>query len=127
MVDLALLKVALGLLADGGHGLDRLDGVHARGGLAREHDAVGAVVHRVGHVSNLGTGGTRVVAHGVEHLCGHNDRLVGISALGDDALLDVGDLLGGHLNAKVAAGDHDAVGVLKDLVKVLDGSCALDL
>ena len=39
----------------------------------------------------------------------------------DDVLLDDGNFFGGHFDAEIAAGDHDAVGDFEDVVEVIDG------
>ena len=83
-------QVLLGLVGDAGLHLHGLDRVHAGRGLAGEHDGVGAVVDGVGNVGNLGARRARVVLHGVEHLCSGDNGLVGLVALADDLLLDVG-------------------------------------
>src|SRR6185295_13629743 len=46
---------------------------------------------------------------------------------GDDLLLQHGHLVERHLHPEIAAGHHQAVGGLGDLVQVLDGGGALDL
>ncbi len=111
----------LGLGDDPGHHGDGFDGVLAGGGLAGEHDGVGAVVDGVGYVGGLGAGGARVLDHGLEHLGGGDDGLAVLGGAADDVLLDGGDLFGRDLDAEIAAGDHDGVGDFEDAVEVLDG------
>ena len=60
---------------DLGHHGDGFDGVLAGGGLAGEHDGVGAVVDGVGDVGGFGAGGARVFDHRLEHLGGGDDGL----------------------------------------------------
>ena len=122
-----LADVVLGLLDDPRHGLDDQDGVLAGGGLAREHQGVGAVEDGVGDVGRLGAGGARLLDHRLEHLGRHDHRLAGEAAGGDDLLLQHGDGVERHLDPEVAAGDHQAVGRVGDLVEVLDRGLALDL
>src|ERR671915_326683 len=55
--------IGLGFLDDPCHGLDHLYRVLAGGGLAREHEGVGAVENGIGHVSRLGAGGPRLLDH----------------------------------------------------------------
>ena len=120
-------QVLLGLVRDArlhAHGLDR---VLAGRGLAGEHHGVGAVIDGVGDVGDLGARGARVADHGVEHLRGGDDRLVRGVALLDHLLLQVWHELGRDLDTQVAAGNHDAIGSLEDLVEVLDAQSALDL
>eukprot|EP00964_Phaeocystis_antarctica_P006359 scaffold3454_cov68-Phaeocystis_antarctica.AAC.1 len=117
----------LGLLADGAHHGDRLEGVVALGGLPREHHAVGAVEHGVGHVAHLGARGARVEGHRLEHLRRTDDRLARAVALCDHHLLRDEDLLRGDLDAEVAARHHDAVRLLEDGVEVAHALVVLDL
>ena len=53
-------------------------GYFADRGLPRQHHRVGAVEHRVGDVGGLGAGRPGVVDHRLEHLGGHDDRLVAL-------------------------------------------------
>ena len=106
------------------HGLHR---VLAGGRLAREHHAVGAVEDGVGDVGGLGARRPAVLGHRLEHLRGGDDRLALHAREPHQALLDEGDLLDRHLDAEVAAGDHEAVGGGEDLVDVLERARALDL
>ena len=83
------------------HGAHCLDGIVARGGLATEHEGVGAIVYGVGYVGHFGTCGSWIVNHGVQHLRGYDDRLLGSDTLAYDAALYAGNALDGHLDAKV--------------------------
>jgi len=109
------------------HHLDCLAGVVTLGGLTGQHDTVGTVEHGIGHVRHLGTGGAGVVCHGLQHLSGTNDWLALDIALGDHHLLSHEDLGGGNLDTEITTGDHDTVGSLEDLVKVVDTLLVLDL
>ncbi len=120
-------EVLLGLVRDRGLHLHGLHRVLAGRRLAREHHGVGAVVDGVRDVRDLGARGARVADHRVEHLRRGDDGLVGRVALGDDGLLHVRHELGRDLDAEVAAGDHDAVRRLEDVIEVLDAERALDL
>ena len=117
----------LGDQRDVGHHLQGLERILARGRLAGKHGRIGAVVDGVGHVGHLGARRARVADHRVEHLGRGDDGLIGLVALLDDLLLDGGAHLGRHLDAQVAAGDHDAVGLLQDVIEVVDGHGAFDL
>ena len=101
------------------HGLQRLQRVFARGGLAGEHDAAGAVKDGVGHVTDLGPGGPGVADHGVQHLGGGDHVFAGGHAFGDHLFLDDGNLLSGDLHAQIAPGHHGAVGHGQDLVEIV--------
>ncbi|MEI9998298.1 MAG: hypothetical protein WDO13_03580 [Verrucomicrobiota bacterium] len=56
-----------------------------------------------------------------------DDRLDRLQAQVDGAALDDGQLLVGHLDAEVAAGDHQAVAGGDDFLEVLDRDLVLDL
>ena len=99
----------------------------AHGGLFGEHDAVGAVQHRIGHVRGLGAGGLGGVHHGEQHLRGHDDGLGGLVAGLDDVLLDGGQLGQRALHAEIAAGHHDDVRLGQDLGEVVHRVLALHL
>ena len=88
---------------------------------ADKHHRVGAIKHRVGHVGGLGPGGPRVLHHGLEHLGRGDDRLARAVALLDEALLQRRQGLGGHFDAQVTTGDHDAVGHVQDGLEAFDG------
>lgn len=109
------------------HHTNGLAGVGTLGGLTRQHDTVRTVQDGVSNVRHLGTSGTRVICHGLEHLSGANDGLALDVTLGDHHLLGDEDLGSGDLDTQVTTGDHDTVGLLKDLVEVVDTLLVLDL
>lgn len=117
----------LGEQAGLGHHLDGLVGVVTLGGLTRQHDTVGTVKDGVGNIGHLGTSGTRVVCHGLEHLSGTDDGLTLDVTLGDHHLLGDEDLGGWDLDTKVTTGNHDTVSLLEDLVEVVDTLLVLNL
>ena len=108
------------------HG-NRLPGVVALGGLTRQHDTVGSVKNSVSDVRDFGTGWARVVGHALEHLSSANDRLAGNVALGDHHLLGDEDLGRWDLNTEITTSDHDTIGQLENLVKVVYTLLVLDL
>ena len=57
--------------------------------------------------------------HGLKHLRGGNHRLGHSNRGCNQILLNQRYALGGHLNAEVAACDHDAVGNRQDSVDIL--------
>ena len=124
---LGVVDVRLGVFGDAGHGAQRLDGVLACGRLAGEHDGARAVIDGVGHVGDLGAGGADVVRHALEHFGRGDDALAKQAALADELLLDARQLLIRHLDAHVAAGDHDAGALGEDLLDVVDAGLILDL
>ena len=118
---------ALGVLGDAAHGSNGLYRVLADRGLAGQHDRGGAVVNCVRDVGNLCAGRTRVLRHALEHLGRGDDALAAGDAGLDDVLLDLRQLLERNLNAQVAAGDHDAVRLVEDLLNVVYAFHVLDL
>ena len=122
-----VIHALLSLLADTRHDLDSLAGVRARGGLAGEHHAVGAVQHGVGHVGSLRSGGAGRGDHGVEHLRRGDDGLAAEVSLPDHHLLHPEDSLQWDLHAEVAARDHDAVAQPEDVVVVAQALVVLNL
>lgn len=125
--DGVVLERFLHAQGDGTHHLDRLDGVIAARGLAREHDGVRAVKDGVADVRDLRACGARVRGHGFEHLRGDDDGLADGIALADDFLLDDRDILCRHLDAEIAARDHDAVRDGEDRVEIIDAREVFDL
>ena len=99
---------ALGLADDGGERLHGLRRPRADGRLARQHDRVGAFVHRVGGIADFGARGPRIDPHRLEHLRGDDHRTAGSPGAADDFLLDARDLLERHLEAEIAARHHHA-------------------
>ncbi len=77
-------------------------------------------------VTSARVGPARVL-HAVEHLRGHDHRLLVLVAHGDDGLLHDRHL--GHVDfhAQVAAGHHDAVGRRDDLFQLVEGFLLFDL
>ena len=71
--------------------------------------------------------GAGVGDHRLQHLGRHDDRLGVAPGLVDDPLLQERHVLERALDAEVAAGDHDAVEGLDDLVEVVDRLRLLDL
>ena len=100
------------------HGFQGLNGIIAGSGLTGKHDGAGAVINGVGHVCRFCTGGAGVLHHGVQHLGGGDDLLAGQIGLFDEFLLDDRDLFQGNFYAQVAAGHHDAVGHVDNLVDI---------
>ena len=85
------------------------------------------LVYCIGNVAHFGACRARAVYHRVKHLRGHYHRLVFENALVDERTLYAGDSLGGYFDAKVAAGYHDSIGGVEDLVEVVDAFLVLYL
>ena len=58
--------------------------------------------------------------HGAEELCGDGGPFATEDGASEDFFLESGDLFEGDFDAQVAAGDHDAVGGVEDLVEVFE-------
>lgn len=128
-----LLEVAdvgdgvLGLKNGLAHLTDGLGGVSTLGGLTRKHDAVSTIGNSVTDIADLGSGGSGVLDHGLEHLGSADDGLAGNVAHGDDLLLGSKHLGGGDLNTQVTTGNHDTIGLGENLSKVVETLPVLDL
>ena len=75
--------------------------------------ADGAVEDRVGDVARLGAGRLGAGDHRLEHLGGGDHRLPALERGEDDPLLQRAAPAGADLDAEVAAGDHDRVGLAR--------------
>lgn len=117
----------LGLQTGLVHLSDSLARVRALGSLARQHNAVGTVSDGVSNVTDLGTSGTRVLDHGLEHLGSTDDRLAGQVAHGNKLLLGSEDLGGRDLNTEITTGNHDTVRLSKNLGEVVETLAVLNL
>ena len=126
MHQLVKAGIRLGRLSDGGHGLEGCHRILARGGLAGEHHCAGAVVDRVGHIGDLGTGGAGVGDHGIQHLGGGDADLTGAHGPVNEVLLQRGDFCKINFHAQVAAGHHDAVRYGQNLINVVDAFLVFD-
>ncbi len=103
------------------------EGEFSDGGFAAEHDGVGAVEDGVGDVADLGAGGACLLDHGLEHLSGDDDGFSGRLTAADKLFLDDGDLGDVHFDAEVAAGDHEAVGGVENVVDLIERLGFFDL
>jgi hypothetical protein len=106
------------------HALDR---VFPDGGLAAEHDGVGLLEDGVGHVGHLRAGRHGVLDHRFEHVGGHDHGLAQLERRLEDSALDDRKLFHRALHTEVAAGDHDGIGLLDDLVDQPHRALILDL
>ena len=96
-------------------------------GLSREHDRVGAVEDRGGHVVGFRPGRAGRPDHRLEHLRGHDHRTAGRPRRPEQPLLHERDLLHRQLHAEVATGHHRGVGDVEDPLEVLHRRAGLDL
>ncbi len=123
----AVALVVFDLHRDAVHHRHRFLRPHARGGLGRKHDRVGAVVDRVGDVGHFGAGRLRALDHRFEHLRGDDHRLAEAARGEHDALLQRGHFLRVQLDAEVAAGDHYSVCEIENFGEPRHGHRLLDL
>ena len=119
-VDMILGTITLCLFSDRRHRLDSLHRILAAGCLAREHQGIGARIDGIGDVGNLSTCGTRILNHRMQHLSGHDDRLLLLDTLTDNLTLDARDALDGYLDTQVASGNHDTIRGVDDLIDIVD-------
>ena len=113
--------------ASGAHLPDSQFGIVARGRLAAEHDTVSTVRDGVSDITDLSTGGARILDHALEHLGCADNRLAGNVAESNEFLLSSKDLRRRNLNAQIATGHHYAVGGRKNLLEVVQTLAVLNL
>mmetsp|Transcript_19112 Transcript_19112/g.38510 ORF Transcript_19112/g.38510 Transcript_19112/m.38510 type:complete len:374 (+) Transcript_19112:236-1357(+) len=126
LVEGIIVDRPLGLAARAGHDGNGSLGMLAVGGLAGKHDAVGTVQDGVGNVGALGTGGTGILDHTLEHLSGRDDGLTGNVGLTDHVLLCQKHLLGWDFHTQITTGHHDSIGGGKNLHIVLQSLQVFD-
>ena len=95
--------------------------------MVSHHDTVSAVGDGITNIANLGSRGSRVLDHGLEHLGCADDGLAGNVAHGNNLLLRRKHLGGGNLDTQVTASNHDTVGLGQDLGKVVETLSVLNL
>ena len=107
----------LGGARDLRHRFDGLDGPRSDRRLSGKHDGVRAVVHGPGHVRDLGARRRRVLDHRLEHLRRDDDGHRVAPARREDLPLRPGHAREADLDAEVAAGDHERVKGVHDLLE----------
>ena len=126
MID-AIGRVGLDLLGDAVHRRDRLDRILPGRGFRRQHHGVGAFEDRGRDVGHLGARRHRIGDHRFQHLRRDHHRLAGAARGARDLLLDAGHFLERHLDAEIAARDHQRVGEVHDLGEARHRLRLLDL
>ena len=126
-IDRPLRVILLDPSRDGGHGLHSLHREVAHRRFVRQHDGIGAIENRVGHITHLSPGGARARSHRIEHLGGRDDRNTEAVGFLDEFLLKQRNFFGWHLNAEVATGNHHPIAKGKDGVDLINGFELLDL
>ena len=123
----ALAKRPFGFANDGvesRHGANR---VFPDRGFSGQHDGVGPFIHGMRRVGDFGTGGPRLLAHRLEYLRGDDDGRTATVGRENESLLYRRQGLERQFDPEIAAGDHDAIGHLENLVHLLDGLRLFDL
>ena len=82
------------------HGLHDLRGMLAGGGLRGQHDGIGPLHDRVGHVGDLRTRRDGGRDHGLHHLRGRDHHAILMARLLHDLLLQTGELGEAHFDAR---------------------------
>ena len=116
-----------GALTDLGHCSNGFDRVLADRGFARQHYSIGAVHNRVRHIGHLGTCRNRVLNHRLHHLGRGDYDLAALARFSNQVLLNARQLRVAHLDAEIAARDHDDVSGIDNGVDIIDCLGALDL
>ena len=92
-----------------GHFFNGFKRVFARCGFSAQHDSVGAIEHRIGHIANLRARRHGIGDHAFHHLCGRDDHFVVLTRQLDHAFLQSRHHRVADFNRQVTAGHHDAV------------------
>ena len=109
------------------HRLDCLDGILPARRLTTQHQCVSMTVDGIGNIGHFCTGRTGIGDHRMQHLGSHDNRFLLQDALVDDAALDAWNQLDRHLNAQVAACNHDSVRSVDDLINIVNTLLVLNL
>lgn len=120
------VEFGLGLTAHFGHGLDCLTRISTVSRFAGEHDGIGVGEDGIGDIADFGTGRTRILDHGMEHLGSDDDGLVTLHTFTNQHALNAGDFLLCHLDTQVATSDHDTVGHIEDFIDVIHALLVLN-
>jgi hypothetical protein len=109
------------------HHLDSFLGIATLCSFSGQHNTISTVQNSIGNVRDFGTGRTRVVGHGFEHLGGADDRLTSHVALCNHHLLSDEDLGCRNFDTQISTSNHHSICFLQDLVKIVDALLILDL
>src|SRR6478736_4372595 len=125
--EVILFDMTLRFADDTGHHRDSLDSILANRRFAREHYGICAVIDSVGDVRDLRARGAWIFDHRFQHLRSGNDRLEIFRCAANNVLLNRGNFLRWHFDAKIAPSNHDSVSGLKNAVQVFNGLGLLEL
>ena len=101
------------------HGLHSLYRIFPVSRLTTEHQSICTIIDGIGNIGHLGTGRTRIIDHGVQHLRSHNHRFLGQDTFADEQTLDARNTLLRHFNAQVTTSHHHTVGHFQNLVDIV--------
>ena len=115
-----IVDILLRAFRNPGHRLESLYRIISGRRLTAEHNGAGTVINGVSDIGGFGTGGTRVFHHGIQHLCSSDYLQTGVVCFMNQFLLNNGNLFKRDLYAKIAAGNHDAVGYANNFIDIFD-------
>ena len=96
-------------------------------GFAAQHDRVRLFEYRVGHICDLGPCRNPIRDHRFKQMGGDHDRFAQPNTTFDDSSLNDRQFFHRHFDAKIAAGDHDKVRDLNNVIDRLDRGLILYL
>ena len=91
------------------HGFNRLYRISTRCGFARKHYRIRTVKYRVGNITNFGSCRSWITDHGIQHLCGRDNRFTQKITFFNDALLHQWHFLSRDFYTKVPPGNHNTI------------------
>ena len=103
------MYIFFGVFGNPRHCSYRLNGVFARGGLAREHNRACTVINRISNVGYFRARRAHIVYHRFQHFSSRNNAFAEHAAFGNNLFLYRGQLLKGDFNPHIAARHHYSV------------------
>ena len=104
-----IIDILFGFGGNTGHRAHGQHRMFSGGGFSGKHDGRSAIVHRIGHIGDFGSGGAGIGNHGFQHFGCGDHPLTQQSAGVDQLFLNGGKLFKGNLHAHIASSDHNAV------------------
>ena len=71
------------------------------------------------NICHLGTSRTRIIDHGMQHLCSHNYRLLSQNTLANEYALNTRNAFLSYLNTQITTSHHDTVSHFQNFVDVI--------
>ena len=109
------------------HHLNCLYRIFTGSTLARQHNRTCTIIDCIGYIRCLRTCRTRILDHGIQHLCRCDNLLTSHIYLIDNHLLDNWDFLARNLHTHISTGYHNTIGHINDIVDVVNAFRILDL